>query len=112
MVRTLLLAASVSLAVPALAQQAAPATPRTIAPHGCKKPADFPGRLASENAKRGWVKEANDYLACLKKYAMEHQASAQALFDQAKPHADAANTAIDEHNKSATQFKDDQDKGG
>jgi len=112
--RILILAVSVALALPATAQTAAtPAAPaaRTVTPHGCKKPGDFPGRLASENNRRNWVKEANDYLACLKKYAMEHQSAAQALFDQAKPHAEAANAAIDEHNKSAMQFKDDQEKG-
>jgi hypothetical protein len=110
--RILVLAASLSLAASAAAQQAAPAPARALAPHGCKKPGEFPGRLASDNNRRSWVREANDYLACLKKYAMEHQAQAQTLFDQAKPHADAANAAIDEHNKSATQFKDDQEKGG
>lgn len=109
--RILVLAASLSLAASAAAQQPASAPARAVTPHGCKKPGEFPGRLASENNRRSWVKEANDYLACLKKYAMEHQASAQALFDQAKPHAEAANAAIDEHNKSATQFKDAQDKG-
>lgn len=110
--RILVLAASVALSFPSAAQQAAaPQAARAVTPHGCKKPGDFPGRLASENNRRNWVKEANDYLACLKKYALEHQAAAQSLFDQAKPHAEAANAAIDEHNKSASQFKDDQEKG-
>jgi hypothetical protein len=110
-VRMFALAACLALAGPVAAQQPAPAPTRAVTPHGCKKPGEFPGRLASENTRRSWVKEANDYLTCLKKYAMDHQAAAQALFDQAKPHADAANSAIDEHNKSATQFKDDQEKG-
>jgi hypothetical protein len=110
--RILVLAAGVALSLQASGQQAAaPQAARAVTPHGCKKPGDFPGRLASENNRRNWVKEANDYLACLKKYAMEHQSAAQSLFDQAKPHAEAANAAIDEHNKSATQFKDDQEKG-
>jgi hypothetical protein len=110
--RILIVAVSVALSLPAAAQTpAAQQAARAVTPHGCKKPADFPGRLASENTRRSWVKEANDYLACLKKYAVEHQSAAQALFDQAKPHAEAANSAIDEHNKSALQFKDDQEKG-
>ena len=111
--RILVVAVSVALSLPAPAQT--PAAPQAAAskvtPHGCKKPGDFPGRLASENNRRSWVKDANDYLTCLKKYAIDQQSAAQALFDQAKPHADAANSAIDEHNKSATQFKDDQEKG-
>ena len=113
-VRTLLAAASFAFIASASAQQASPAPAPArapIAPHACKKPGDFPGRLASDNNRRSWVKEANDYLACLKKYAMEHQAIAQPLFEQAKPHADAANAAIDEHNKAASQFKEEQEKG-
>ena len=113
--RIIVLAAGLSLAVQTAAQQAAPSAPqaapapaRPVAPHTCKKPGEFPGRLASENNRRTWVKEANEYLACLKKYAMEQQSAAQALFDQAKPHADAANATIDEHNKAATQLKDAQ----
>lgn len=109
LVRMLLAAASFTIIASASAQQAAPA-PAAIAPHGCKKPGEHPGRLASDNNRRNWVKEANDYLACLKKYALEHQAIAQPLFEQAKPHADAANAAIDEHNKAANQFKDEQEK--
>jgi hypothetical protein len=109
-VRILLAAASFALIASASAQQATPAR-APIAPHNCKKPGEFPGRLASDNNRRNWVKEANDYLGCLKKYAMEHQAIAQPLYDQAKPHADAANAAIDEHNKAAAQFKDEQEKG-
>ena len=110
-VRILLAAASFALVSSAGAQQAAPAPARApIAPHGCKKPGEFPGRLASDNTRRSWVREANDYLACLKKFALEHQAIAQPLYDQAKPHADAANAAIEEHNKAAAQFKEEQDK--
>jgi hypothetical protein len=111
-VRVLLAAASFALIASAFAQQQpSPAPARAaVAPHGCKKPGDHPGRLASDNNRRNWVKEANDYLACLKKYAMDHQAIAQPLFEQAKPHADAANAAIDEHNKAANQFKEEQEK--
>jgi len=111
LVRMLLAAASFTIIASASAQQPAPAPARAaIAPHSCKKPGEHPGRLASDSNRRNWVKEVNDYLACLKKYAMEHQAIAQPLFDQAKPHADAANAAIEEHNKAANQFKEEQEK--
>ena len=111
LVRMLLAAAISTVIASASAQQPAPAPARTaIAPHGCKKPGEHPGRLASDNNRRNWVKEVNDYLACLKKYAMEHQATAQQLFEQAKPHADAANAAIEEHNKAANQSKVEQEK--
>lgn len=110
-VRILLAAAGFALVATAAAQQAAPASARApIAPHGCKKPGEHPGRLASDNNRRSWVRDANDYLACLKKFAMDQQAIAQPLYDQAKPHADAANAAIEEYNKSATRFKEEQEK--
>ena len=64
----------------------------------------------TDNQRRNWVKMANDYLACLKKYALDQQAIAKPLIDQAKPYADAANAAIEEHNKSVTFFKEEQDK--
>lgn len=110
-IRILLAAATFAFVASASAQTASPAPARApIAAHGCKKPGDHPGKLASDNARRNWVKEANDYLGCLKKYAMEHQAVAQPLYEQAKPHADAANAAIEEHNKAAAEFKTEQEK--
>jgi hypothetical protein len=112
-VRFLVACASLLLFTTASAQQAVPAAAPTrapIAPHNCKKPGDHPGRLASDSQRRAWVSQANDYLACLKKYAMEQQAIAQPLFEQAKPYADAANAAIDEHNKAVAAFKEEQEK--
>ena len=115
-VRILLAAVSLAAVSTASTQQPAPApAPATnaspaIAPHGCKKPGEHPGRLTSDNQRRNWVKEANEYLACLKKYAMDQQAIAKPLIDQAKPYADAANAAIEEHNRAVSDFKVEQDK--
>jgi hypothetical protein len=108
-VRFLVACASLFVVTTAAAQQPPPAG-APVAPHSCKRPGEFPGRLASDNQRRSWVKDANDYLACLKKYAMEQQAIAKPLYDQAKPHADAANAAIDEHNKAVAAFKEEQEK--
>ena len=108
--RILLAAASLAFATAAFAQQPAPAAPPAVQPHDCKKPGDHPGRLGTDNQRRNWVKMANDSLACLKKYALDQQAIAKPLIDQAKPYADAANAAIEEHNKSVTFFKEEQDK--
>lgn len=111
LVRILLAAASFTLIASASAQQANPAPARTpIAPHGCKKPGEHPGRLGSDNSRRNWLKDANEYLACLKKYAMDQQAIMQPLLDQAKPYAEAANAAIDEHNKAAAALKEEQER--
>lgn len=106
--RTLALAVLVGLATPAFAQQAAP-TP--IAPHGCTKPDEHPGRLASDMRRNSWVKSANAYLECLKKYVQDQQGAYNRIAEQAKPHLDAANAAIEEYNKAAAQFKADQEGG-
>ena len=104
--RTLAAAVLIGLATPAFAQQAAP-TP--IAPHGCTKPDEHPGRLASDMRRNNWVKSANAYLECLKKYVQEQQGAYNKILEQGKPHLDAANASIDEYNKAAAQFKADQE---
>ena len=106
--RTLAVAVLIGLAAPAFAQQAAP-TP--VAPHGCTKPDDHPGRLASDLRRNNWVKSANAYLECLKKYVQEQQGAYNRIVEQGKPHLDAANASIDEYNKAAAQFKADQEGG-
>jgi hypothetical protein len=108
-IRHLLAATTFALAAAALAQQPG-ASASKIAPHSCEKPGEHPGRLASDNQRRNWVRNANAYLECLKKYALEHQNAAKPLLDQAQPHIDAANAAIDEHNKAANAFKAEQEK--
>ncbi len=112
-VRILLAAASFVVAASAFAQQATPpssATPAAAPAHGCKKPGDHPGKLGSDTQRRGWTKDANGYLECLKKFAMDQQAIAKPLYDQAKPHADAANAAVDEYNKAVAVLKEESEK--
>lgn len=90
---------------------ATPAAPAAAIPKpDCKKPGDHPGRLGSDSARRAWVRDANAYLECLKKYATEQQAIGKPLIDQARPHVEAANAAIEEYNKAAATFKAEQDK--
>ncbi|MCL4763856.1 MAG: hypothetical protein KJ018_19130 [Burkholderiales bacterium] len=79
-------------------------------PHACPKPGEHPGRLASDNQRRAWVKNANGYLECLKKYVSDQQGIASPLLAQAKPHMDAANAAVDEYNKAVAEFKAEQEK--
>lgn len=108
--RILLAAASCAIAAVASAQTTPAAAPAPVVPHECKKPPEHPGKLGTDNQRRTWVTSANDYLACLKKYALDQQAIAKPLIDQAKPYADAANAAIEEHNKAVAFFKEEQDK--
>lgn len=105
MSRLLTLAVLALFAAAAHAQQPAP-----VAAHGCKKPGEHPGRLASDNQRRNWIKDVNGYLECLKKYVSDQQAIAKPLLDQAKPHLDAANAAVDEYNKAVGEFKAEQEK--
>jgi hypothetical protein len=101
MIRFVLAAAFATLAAAASAQQAA--TP--IAPVSCEKPGDHPGRLATDNMRRNWTRNANAYLDCLKKYINEQQAAYNVYVEKAKPHLDAANGAVEEYNKAVTAFK-------
>lgn len=114
-VRTLLAAASLAVAATAGAQSA-PAEPvpttriEAPAPHTCTKPGEHPGRQGADASRRKWTNDANAYLECLKKYALDHQAIAKPLYEQAKPHADAANAAIDEYNQSVKLLKEASEK--
>ena len=101
------LAAASSLAV----AQTPPALP-TAPKHTCTKPADHPGRLASDAMLRAWTRSVNNYLGCLKAYIAETQAAAKPYQDAAKVYIDATNAAIEEFNASAKQFTDQQEKGG
>jgi hypothetical protein len=111
LVRSMLAGLALALSTATLAQTPAPAAASaSVPPPTCKKPGEHPGRLALDGARRAWVKDANGYLECLKKYATEQQAIGKPLIDQARPHIEAANAAIEEHNKAAAQFKAEQDK--
>jgi hypothetical protein len=82
--------ATASTAAFAQAPASPPAAPEPPKP-ACTKQSEFPGNLASDRMKRGWIAEVNAYIACLKKFAEEQGALAQA-------HAKAAGAAIDEYN--------------
>ena len=100
--RTLAAALLIGVAAPTFAQSAAPAA---VAPHGCTKPDEYPGRLASDMRRNNWVKSANAYLECLKKYIGEQQTAYNSYVEKAKPHLDAANGTIEEYNKAVAAFK-------
>jgi hypothetical protein len=109
-IRTLFAIVSLALAPFAFAPAAAAADAGKPSPHSCEKPGEHPGRLGSDANRRKWVNDANAYLECLKKYALDQQAIAKPLLEQAKPHADAANAAIDEYNKAVKSLKEESDK--
>jgi hypothetical protein len=101
-------AALAGVAAAASAQQpAAPAAPAaTAAPapkHGCTKPSEFPGNLASDNQKRNWQKEYVAYVDCLKKFIEAQQALAE-------PHIKASNDAINEYNAGVKAYNAEIEK--
>jgi hypothetical protein len=89
-------------ALPAFAQTPTPTTaaPAATQPakHNCGAKPDHPGRLASDNMKRAWQRDANAYLECVKKFATDQQQLAQ---DYIK----AANAAVDEYNAAVKEFQ-------
>ena len=90
-----------TFALSAPAQQAAPAaTPAAPVPqHGCTKPGEFPGNLASDTQKRSWQKDYVGYVDCVKKFIEEQQALAE-------PHVKASNAAINEYNAAVKYYND------
>jgi hypothetical protein len=105
----ILLASIVSAPAVSWAQTSVPALPAS-AKHSCVKPDDHPGRLASDNQRRAWTRQVNNYLNCLKAYVADQQAAAKPFQDAAKVHIDAANAAIEEYNSSAKAFREQQDQ--
>lgn len=106
----LVLATAVQAQQPAPAPAAPAASAAAPMPaHACQKPGEHPGRLASDNQQRAWVKNVNGYLECLKKFVDEQQGIAQPLLARAKPHMDAANGTVDEYNKAVAEFKKAQE---
>jgi len=97
----------VAAALPAFAQTAAPAAtpPVASAPAAalpkanCGTKPEHPGRLASDNMKRAWQRDANTFLECLRKFASEQQQIAQEYIK-------AANATVDEYNSAVKEFQD------
>lgn len=98
-------------ALPAFAQTTAPAAaapaasaPPAAAPAAppkanCGAKPEHPGRLASDNMKRAWQRDANTFLECLRKFAGEQQQLAQEYIK-------AANATVDEYNSAVKEFQD------
>ena len=97
LIRIALLTAAISLCTlngTALAQAPAPTTVKDA----CGAKPDFPGRLASDLQRRAWQRDATEYLACYKKYAMAKQQIAQEFLK-------AANDAVDEYNAAVKELE-------
>jgi hypothetical protein len=67
----------------------------------CGERPEHPGRLASDNQKRQWRKEANAYLECYKKFATEQREIAQRYLESANALIDDYNSAVKEMQAAA-----------
>ena len=108
--RTVAMLAFAVAASAALAQTPAPAPADTAAAAAalaslCPKPDPHPGRLASEQKRRGWTKDVNTWQECMKK----HIADLQVKSDQAVKTANAAiaesSAAIAVYNSAVKEFQ-------
>lgn len=98
----------------AAAQTAAPAAaPAGAAPvlagANCPKPDAHPGRLASENQRRGWGKEVTAWETCMKKYVAEVSAKADDAVKIANAAVARSNAAVDEYNAIVKDLQAQQD---
>lgn len=81
----------------AVAQTPAPAA-STGGAAKCAKPDDHPGRLASDQRRRGWDKEVIAWQECMKAYVAEKQAKADAAVKVANAAVAESNAAVNEYN--------------
>ena len=97
--KTLVFAAFVA-AGSAAAQTVAPAAgaPSVTAAASCPKPDKHPGRLASDQARKGWIKEVQLWTACMKKYVGEIQAQADEAVKDANAAVARSNAAVNDYN--------------
>lgn len=84
----------------ASAQTAAPpaSTTSVTSAANCPKPDAHPGRLSSENARRGWGKEVVAWQTCMKKYVSEIQTQADEAVKVANAAVARSNAAVNEYN--------------
>lgn len=103
-----LLAAGAAIAQTA-APAAAPAAGSTALGANCPKPDAHPGRLASENQRRGWGKEVITWETCMKKHVAEIQAKADEAVKVANAAVARSNAAVDEYNAMVKDIQAQQD---
>lgn len=95
----------------ATAQTTAPAARAAAVTSGasCPKPDDHPGRLASDNARRGWGKEVQVWTDCMKKYIAGVQATADDAVKSANAAVARSNAAVDEYNAIVKELQAQSD---
>jgi len=100
-------AATAQTAAPAAAPAATPSAAPSAA--NCPKPDAHPGRLASDNQRRGWGKEVTAWETCMKKYVAEVSAKADEAVKTANAAVARSNAAVDEYNVIVKNLQAQQD---
>jgi hypothetical protein len=90
--------------VVALAQSAAPAATGAVASK-CEKPDPHPGRLASDQRRRGWEREVQQWQACMKEEIAVLQTKADVAVKEANAAVAASNAAIEGYNAAVKEFQ-------
>ncbi len=88
----------------AAAQSPAPAA-APASKSNCTKPGDHPGRLSSDNQRRGWNKELNGWQECMKKYVTEVQGRADVAVKAANAAVAESNAAVNEYNAAVKEIQ-------
>ena len=94
----------------AVAQSPAPAPADTSAAAAaaasvCPKPDPHPGRVASDQKRRGWAKDVNTWQECMKKYIAELEAKADQAVKSANAAVAASSGAIAVYNGAVKEFQ-------
>ncbi|HEV8502630.1 MAG TPA: hypothetical protein VGR63_13715 [Casimicrobiaceae bacterium] len=82
-----------------LALSASPALAQGASKNTCAHPEDYPGRLASDTRRKAWQKSMDEYGNCIKKFAADQRAIADAAVK-------AGNDAVEEYNAVANKAKE------
>ena len=69
----------------------------TVSKPACKRP-EFPGKMASDNQKRGFNKDIETFAECIKQYVADQQ-------KQADSHIKAANQAAIDYNTTVKELQ-------
>ncbi len=104
-----LLAAGAATAQTAAPAAAPAATSSVLAAANCPKPDAHPGRLASDNQRRGWGKEVIAWETCAKNYVAEISAKADEAVKAANAAVARSNAAIAEYNVIVKDLQAQQD---
>lgn len=94
----------------AAAQTAAPAATTSVtAAASCPKPDPHPGRLASDNARKGWGKEVQAWTVCMKKYVADIQGQADEAVKAANAAVARSNAAVNDYNDTVKDLQAQSD---